>query len=85
LCCRTQAEPPNSGNQSTPYLAPIHAEAALIKSMIANACAAIQHIKSAAEQLPKLDPWWAQLAYICRRIAGQVSLATPPTTRAVPW
>jgi hypothetical protein len=39
------------------YLTPMHAEVGLIKSMIANVHAAIQHVKAAAEQLPKLDPW----------------------------
>lgn len=34
---------------------PMHAEAGLIKSMIANVDAAIQHVKAAAQQLPKID------------------------------
>jgi hypothetical protein len=45
----------SSGNQTTLYLTPMHAEAGLIKSMIANVHAAIQHVKAAAEQLPRLD------------------------------
>ena len=58
------------------YLTPMHAEARLIKSMIANVHAAIRHVRSAAEQLPKLDRWRALLAYICHRIVGQTTL--PP-------
>ena len=36
----------------------------LIKSMIAHVHAAIQHLKAAAEQLPKLDRWRVLLAYL---------------------
>jgi hypothetical protein len=72
----------SSGNQTTLYLTPMHAEAGLIKSMIANVHAAIEHVKAAAEQLPKLDRWRVLLAYICQRIVGQIGLPTPPPTIA---
>ncbi len=68
----------NSGNQTTLYLTPMHAQAGLIKSMIANVHAAIQHLRVAAEQLPKLDRWRVLLAYICQRIVGQIGLPTTP-------
>jgi len=74
----------SSGNQTTLYLTPMHAEAGLIKSMIANVHAAIQHVKVAAEQLPKIDRWRTLLAYICQRIVGQIGLPTPPPTLAAP-
>jgi hypothetical protein len=74
----------SSGNQTTLYLTPMHAEVGLIKSMIANVHAAIQHVKAAAEQLPKLDRWRVLLAYICQRIVGQIGLPTPPPTLAAP-
>jgi Transposase DDE domain len=74
----------SSGNQTTLYLTPMHAEVGLIKSMIANVHAAIQHVKAAAEQLPKLDRWRALLTYICQRIVGQIGLPTPPPTLAAP-
>ena len=74
----------SSGNQTTLYLTPMHAEADLIKSMIANVYAAIQHVKAAAGQLLKLDRWRVQLAYICQRIVGQIGLPPPPPTLAVP-
>lgn len=64
--------------QTLLYLTPMHAEAGLIKSMIANVHAAISHVRRAAEQLPKLDRWATLLAYICRRIVGQTALPTPP-------
>ena len=74
----------SSGNQTTLYLTPMHAEAGLIKSMIANVHAAIQHVKAAAEQLPRIDRWVTLLAYICQRIVGQIGLPTPPPTLAAP-
>lgn len=72
------------GGQTTLYLTPMHAEAGLIKSMIANVHAAIQHVKRAAEKLPKLDRWRALLAYICQRIVAQSALPTPPPALAAP-
>jgi hypothetical protein len=52
--------------------------------MIANVHAAIQHVKAAAEQLPKIDRWRSLLAYICQRIVGQMELPTPPPTLSAP-
>jgi len=74
----------HSGHQTTLYLTPMHAEAGLIKSMIANVHAAIRHVKAAAEQLPRLDRWRALLAYICQRIVGHFGLPTPPPTLEAP-
>jgi hypothetical protein len=68
----------SSGNQTTLYLTPMHAEVGLIKSMIANVHAAIEHVRAVAEQLPKIDRWAAMLAYICQRIAGPIRLPTLP-------
>jgi hypothetical protein len=67
------------GGQTMLYLTPMHAEAGLIKSMIANVHAAIRHVRRAAEQLPGLDRWATLVAYICRHIAGQTAPPTPPT------
>jgi len=72
------------GGQTTLYLTPMHAEAGLIKSMIANVHAAIQHVRRAAEQLPTIDRWRALLAYICQRIVGQTALPTPPPALPAP-
>lgn len=66
------------------YLTPMHAQAGLIKSMIANVHSLIQHVRRAAEQLPKLDRWAAMLAYIYQRIVGQIVLPTPPPVLAAP-
>jgi hypothetical protein len=68
----------NHGGQTLLYLTPMHAEAGLIKSMVANVHAAIDYVKRAAEQLPKLNRWAALVAYICRRIVAQTVLPTPP-------
>jgi hypothetical protein len=68
--------------QTTLYLTPMHAEVGLIKSMIANVHAAIQHVKAAAEQLPRLDRWKILLDYICLRIVGPTALPTPPPALA---
>ena len=62
--------------------APMQAEVGLIKSMIANVRAAIGHVRAAAQQLPTLDRWATLLAYICRRIVGQLNLPTPPPALA---
>lgn len=74
----------SSGNQITLYLTPMHAQASLIKSMIANVHAAIQHVNAAAEQLPKLDRWRVLLAYICQRIVGQIGVPIPQSPLAAP-
>jgi hypothetical protein len=62
----------------------MHAKAGLIKSMITNVHAAIQHVRQAAEQLPKLDRWATLIAYICRRIVSQFTLPIPPPALAGP-
>jgi hypothetical protein len=74
----------SSGNQTTANLTPMHAEAGLMKSMIAKVHAAIRHVKAAAEQLPVLDRWRALLAYICQRIVGPIGLPTRPPTLLAP-
>jgi hypothetical protein len=51
----------------------------LIKSMMANVHAAIQHVKAAAEQLPRLDRWRALGAYSAS--ASSVRSACQPHRR----
>jgi hypothetical protein len=46
------------------------------RSMIANVHAAIQHVKAAADQLPKLERRATLMAYICQRIVGHIALPT---------
>jgi hypothetical protein len=72
----------SSGNQTTLYLTPMRAELALIESMIANVHAAIQHVRGAAQQLPKLDRWGALLHYICQRAHRRSNQPAHPARRA---
>ena len=65
-------------DQTTLYLTPMHAQTGLIKSMIANVRAAIRYVRTAAEQLPKVDRWSTMLGYICQRIVGQTAFPTLP-------
>ena len=69
-------------DQTTLYLTPMHADASLIRTMIANVHAAIRYVTRTAEQLPKIDRWATMLSYICQRIVGQATLPTPPPALA---
>ncbi len=55
----------HTGGQTQVYLTPMHAEVGLIKKMIANIQAALAYVRRAAEQLPKLNRWYALVGYIC--------------------
>ncbi len=46
-------------NQTTPYLTPLHGRADVLKRLIVNIRAALQHVKAAAEQFEGLDRWEA--------------------------
>ena len=65
-------------DRTTLHLTPMHAEVGLIKSMIANVRAAIGYVRTAAEQLPRLDRWATMVSHICQRIVDQTTLPTPP-------
>jgi len=65
-------------DQTTLYLTPMHAEAGLIKSMIANVHAAIRFRQNAAEQLPKLDRWATMLEL---HLASESSVKRPSRSR----
>ena len=57
------------GGQTTLYLTPMHGSAHLLKSLIANIHAALQHTKATAEQFRTADPWTALLRYVSEKIA----------------
>ena len=59
----------HSGGQTTLYLTPMHGKANLLKPLIANIHAALQHIKAAAEQFRSADPWAILLRYVSAKIA----------------
>jgi len=55
----------------------MHGKANLLKSLIANIQAALQHVKEAAEQFKAADRWALLLRYISQRI-GPVFEPLPP-------
>jgi hypothetical protein len=65
-------------NQTTLYLTPLHGRADMLKRLIANIGAALQHVKAAAEQFKDLDRWGCLLRYISDRIAPVIGPPTPP-------
>ena len=70
----------HSGGQTTLYLTPLHGKANLLKSLIAHIHAALQHIKTAAEQFKTADRWAVLLRYVSERIAPALAPFKPP-----PW
>ena len=68
----------HSGGQTT--LTPLHGKVNLLKSLIANIRAALQHVKAAAEQFKTADRWAVLLRYVSDRIA-----ATLPPFKPPPW
>jgi hypothetical protein len=65
-------------NQTTLYLTPLHGRADILKRLIANIGAALQHVKTAAEQFKNLDRWGHLLRYISDRIAPVIGPPKPP-------
>jgi len=70
----------HSGGQTTLYLTPLHGKANLLKVLIANIHAALQHVKAAAEQFKAVDRWATLLRYVSDRIAPSLPSFRPP-----PW
>ena len=56
--------------QTLLYLTPVHGKVSIIKALVANVRAALQHVARTAEQFPTIDRWAALLRYICDRIVG---------------
>jgi len=63
----------NHGGQTQIYLTPLHGKVQTIKALIVNIRAALQHVKSIAEQLPGIDQWACLLHYICQRFAPTIT------------
>ena len=63
--------------QTTLYLTPMHAAIGQLRVLITQIRAALNHVRSVAEQLPKADRWKTFLNYVIAKIA-QASL--PPTS-----
>ena len=68
----------HSGGQTTLYLTPLHGKANLLKGLIANIRAALQHVKAAAEQFKTADRWAVLLRYVSDRIAPTLGPFKPP-------
>jgi hypothetical protein len=69
----------NHANQTTLYLTPLHGKAQVLKTLIANIGAALQHVRAAAEQFAQADRWALLLRYVSERIAPTIG---PPITPA---
>ena len=67
-----------SGGQTTLYLTPLHGKANLLKRLITNIRAALQHVKAAAEQLEPADRWAVLLRNVSDRIAPALGPFKPP-------
>ena len=66
--------------QTTLYLTPLHGRAPILKQLIANVGAALQHVRAAAEQFKNLDRWGCLLHYISDRIAPLIAPPNPAPT-----
>ena len=64
-------------NQTTLYLTPLHGRADVLRKLLANIGAALQHVKAAAEQFKELDRWGCLLRYISDRIAPIIGPPRP--------
>ena len=72
----------NHGGQTQLYLTPLHGKVQTIKALVVNIRAALQHVKSTAEQLPTVDRWATLLRYICQRFAPTITSPGPQTALA---
>ena len=68
----------HGAGQTTLYLKPLHGKVGLLKSLIANIRAALQHVKDAAEQFKTTDRWAVLLRYVSDKIALTIEWFKPP-------
>ena len=69
----------HSGGQTTLYLTPLHGKANILKPLIANIHAALQHVRAAAEQFKATDRWAVMLRYVSDKIAPTLGPIRSPT------
>ncbi|MBI2748877.1 MAG: hypothetical protein HYX43_05905, partial [Burkholderiales bacterium] len=55
-----------------------HGKASILKPLIANIRAALQHVKDTAEQFKSIDPWAVLLRYVSEKIAQVLGPFKPP-------
>ena len=72
----------NHANQTMLYLTPLHGRVDVLRKLIANIGAALQHVKAAAEQFKDMDRWACLLRYISNRIAPVIG--PPRLAQALP-
>ncbi len=79
----------HSGGQTTLDLTPMHGKANLLKPLIANIHAALQHVKEAVEQFKPADRWAVLLHYVNDKIATARESFRPlpglPATGSLPF
>ena len=56
----------------------LHGKAHVLKPLIANIRAALEHVRAIAEQFKTQDPWAVMLRYISHRIAPTIGPFRPP-------
>ena len=68
----------NHAGQTTLYLTPLHGKANILKPLIANIRAALQHVKDTAEQFKVIDRWAVLLRYVSDKIVPTLGSFRPP-------
>jgi hypothetical protein len=53
-----------------------------LRALIDNIRAALQHVKSIAQQLPNIDQWATLLRYLCARFMPAITSPMPQTSLA---
>lgn len=71
-----------SAGQTTLYLTALHGKARVLKPLIGNIRAALQHVRATAEQFNTRDPWTVLLRYISDKIAPALAPSRPATLLA---
>ena len=69
--------------QTTLYLIPLHGKTSILKPLIANIRAALQHVKDTAEQFKSIDRWAGLLRYVSDKIAPVLGPFRPPNVLPV--
>jgi hypothetical protein len=64
--------------QTTLYLTPMHGSKDKLMTLIANIREALTHVRSAAEQLPKIDRWRVFVDYVVAKIIRRLPLWQSP-------
>ncbi len=64
--------------QTTLYLTPMHAAIDKLLALITNIRAALSHVRSVAEQLPKTDRWKTFVDYVVAKITRPMPPWLPP-------